>query len=196
MIPILLYHSIGEDFSGPLGPYTISPSRFAEHMKWITERGFTTLTVSGLQQALDRGSGLPRRPIVISFDDGLADFVTGALPILAAHGHASTMFVTTAGTWPSSPRGLAGRRTMSRREVFDVHEAGVEVASHGHLHHQLDLRSRRAVGEDLRTSKELLEDLVQGPVTSFAYPHGYNRAATRTSSAMRGSRPPAPSAIS
>jgi peptidoglycan/xylan/chitin deacetylase (PgdA/CDA1 family) len=148
-------------------------------MAWVADRGFTTMTVTRLQELLDGGASLPIRPLLITFDDGLADFVDDALPVLQRHGHASTMFVTTAGTWNERPRALAGRRTLSAAQLLGLRDAGVEVASHGHEHHQLDLRPRLEVERDLRTSKSLLEDLLQGPVKSFAYPHGYNRAATR-----------------
>jgi peptidoglycan/xylan/chitin deacetylase (PgdA/CDA1 family) len=178
-IPILCYHSVSEDTSGPLGSYSLPPGLFREHMAWVADAGHSTLTVDALQRQLDAGAALPSRPLVITFDDGLADFLDDALPTLLQHGHAATMFVTTAGTWNGRPRALAGRRTLSRTEVRALHDAGVEIASHGHEHHQLDLRPRREVSADLRTSRQLLEDLLSAPVPSFAYPHGYNRHATR-----------------
>jgi peptidoglycan/xylan/chitin deacetylase (PgdA/CDA1 family) len=179
VIPILCYHSVSEDYSGALGPYSLPPRLFRQHMAWVAGEGFSTMTAARLQQCLDAGEGLPARPLLITFDDGLADFLEEALPVLQVHALVATMFVTTAGTWSKRPRALAARRTLSRTEVLALPEAGVEVASHGHQHHQLDLLPRQEVERDLRTSKSLLEDLLQADVTSFAYPHGYNRAATR-----------------
>jgi peptidoglycan/xylan/chitin deacetylase (PgdA/CDA1 family) len=185
-VPILCYHSISQDRSGPLGPYTLPARLFEDHMAWVVEQGFSTMTVAGLQQSLDAGALLPARPLLITFDDGLADFLDDALGILDRRGLTATIFITTAGTWSARPRALAGRRTLSRAEVLCLRDAGIEIASHGHEHHQLDLRRRSDVAADLRTSKELLEDLLQLPVVSFAYPHGYNRRATRDVVRMSG----------
>ena len=178
-IPILLYHSVGDDTSGPLGPYTASVTDFRDQMAWVADQGYNTLTVAEYAAALAGRRSLPERPLLITFDDGLADFVHHALPVLRLHGHACTMFVTTAATWRRRPRALAGRPTMSWAQVAALPAGGVEVGAHGHEHLQLDLLSSPRVRAELRTCKDLLEQEVQQEITSFAYPHGYNRARTR-----------------
>ena len=173
-IPVLLYHAVGDDRSGPHGPFTCSVRSFRDQMAWVADQGYSTITVGELGRALTGARPLPSKPLAITFDDGLADFWDNALPVLRAHGYASTMFVTTAGMWDRRPRGLAGRPTMSREQVSHLPACGVEVASHGHEHPQLDLVRRQRVVHELRTSKDLLEQVVQHEVSSFAYPHGYS----------------------
>jgi peptidoglycan/xylan/chitin deacetylase (PgdA/CDA1 family) len=89
------------------------------------------------------------------------------------------MFVTTAATWSRRPQALGGRRTMSWKQIGELPSSGVEVGAHSHDHHQLDLLPARTVAEQLSTCKDLLQQAVQQDVPSFAYPHGYNRRATR-----------------
>jgi peptidoglycan/xylan/chitin deacetylase (PgdA/CDA1 family) len=173
-IPVLLYHAVGDDRSGPLGAFTCPVGAFREQMAWIADQGFTTITIGELTRAHLGVHPLPSNPLAITFDDGLADFWDNALPVLRAHGFASTMFVTTAGMWGRQPRGLAGRPTMSREQVRHLPACGVEVGSHGHDHPQLDLVRRQRVVYELCTSKDLLEQTVQQEVSSFAYPHGYS----------------------
>ena len=178
-IPILLYHSVGDDASGPLGAYTSSLGDFRAQMGWVADEGFTTLTVRSYTEALEGGRPLPERPLLITFDDGLADFSRNALPVLQSFGHTCTMFVTTAVTWHRRPRSLGGRRTLSWSEIRTLQLAGVELGAHSHDHLQLDLLPASRVASQLRVCKDLLEQETQSEVHSFAYPHGYQRATTR-----------------
>ena len=94
-VPILMYHEIAtrEDTTSRLA---VSPSSFAAQLKHLHEAGFTTLTVSGLVSALaDDPARLPERPVVITFDDGFADFHSEALPLLRHYDFTATVFVTT-----------------------------------------------------------------------------------------------------
>jgi peptidoglycan/xylan/chitin deacetylase (PgdA/CDA1 family) len=178
-IPILLYHSVGNDTSGPLAPYTTSPAAFRDQMAWIVNEGYTTLTVAQYASMLLGHQPLPENPLLITFDDGLADFLDNALPMLSSYGHASTMFVTTGVTWHTRPRTLGGRTTLSWSQVAALPNSGVEVGAHSHDHLQLDLLPAPRVASQLRVCKDKLEQNLQREVTSFAYPHGYNRAVTR-----------------
>ena len=178
-IPILLYHSVGSDMSGPLAPYTTSPADFRDQMAWIANEGYTTLTVADYASMLLGHQRLPDRPLLITFDDGLADFLDNALPVLSSHGHACTMFVTTGVTWHTRPRALGGRPTLSWSQVAALPDSGVEVGAHSHDHLQLDLLPAPRVASQLRVCKDKLEQNIQAEVTSFAYPHGYNKATTR-----------------
>jgi peptidoglycan/xylan/chitin deacetylase (PgdA/CDA1 family) len=124
-------------------------------------------------------AALPDRPLLITFDDGLADFTRNALPVLQSFGHTCTMFVTTAVAWHQRPRSLGGRPTLSWSEIRTLPGAGVELGAHSHDHLQLDLLSAPRVASQLRVCKDLLEQEIQTEVRSFAYPHGYQRETTR-----------------
>lgn len=178
-VPILLYHSIGSDTTGPLGPYSTSVSDFRDQMAWVRDEGYTCLTMRQYTSMLAGESPVAARPLLITFDDGLADFVRNALPVLASFDLPSTHFITTAGTWRSRPQALAGRPTMSWSEVASLPDQGVEIGAHSHEHLQLDLLPTVQVRSQLRACKDILEQVTQGEVTAFAYPHGYNRAVTR-----------------
>jgi peptidoglycan/xylan/chitin deacetylase (PgdA/CDA1 family) len=178
-VPILLYHSVGSDTSGPLAPYTTAPADFRDQMAWIADEGYTTLSVAEYAAMLLGHQQLPDHPLLITFDDGLADFLDNALPVLSSHGHTCTMFVTTGVTWHTRPRALGGRPTLSWSQVAALPDSGVEVGAHSHDHLQLDLLPAPRVASQLRVCKEKLEQNIQAEVTSFAYPHGYNRAMTR-----------------
>lgn len=164
-IPVLLYHSVGGNRERG-DRFAVSLPRFEAHMQLLRERARESLTVSGLVGLLSSRKPPPPRPVVITFDDGYADFAELALPVLERHGLASTLYVTT---------GEVGRAGMlSWDQLGDAMQRGVELGGHTHSHPQLDLLPRSAVAQELETCKRLLEDRLGDEVTTFAYPHGYH----------------------
>src|SRR6266571_9064722 len=96
-VPILMYHSISHDASPKFKPFAVSPELFAKHMAYLHEHGYTPITVTQFANALIQGgSALPERPVVLTFDDGFADFFTDALPVLERYSFTATLYVTTA----------------------------------------------------------------------------------------------------
>lgn len=190
-IPILLYHSISEESGGPLGDYTTAPGDFRGHMNALLDAGYAPISLAQAVAAFSDApaaarSVLPERPFVLTFDDGLADFVTHAHPVLVDLGLTATMFVSTAATWRDRPLALGGRLAMSREQVAGLPGAGIDVGSHSHEHLQLDLVSPRRAADEIRRSKDLLEDCTGTSVRSFAYPHGYHRRDLRRTVARLG----------
>ena len=87
---ILMYHRVAEIDSDPWG-LCVSPRRFSEQMEVLREYG-TPLGLSRYVQALDSGSP-PRRPIVVTFDDGYIDNLSHAIPLLERHEVPATIFL-------------------------------------------------------------------------------------------------------
>jgi peptidoglycan/xylan/chitin deacetylase (PgdA/CDA1 family) len=123
------------------------------------------------------------KPVVITFDDGFADFVEQALPILIKHGMQSTVYVVTRyvggrSLWLAE-EGEAERQMMTWEQITSVHQDGVEIGAHGHLHQQLDVLPTDIVFQDILESKHLIEEHLDQPINSFAYPHGYHSSSIK-----------------
>ncbi|MEW9534337.1 polysaccharide deacetylase family protein [Microbispora sp. NPDC049125] len=181
-VPILMYHSVTDQPTPATRPHAVRPADFAAQMAYLKDGGFTPLTFAGLAAALEGGGpGLPARPIVITFDDGYADFHTEALPVLDRHGFPCTVFVTS-GWLDDAGAEAAGRpldRMLTWSQVREAAAHGVEIAGHSHSHPQLDQIPRDMVRQELRRNKALLEDRIGGAVTTMAYPYGYSSARVR-----------------
>jgi peptidoglycan/xylan/chitin deacetylase (PgdA/CDA1 family) len=89
---ILLYHQIAELDSDPWS-LSVTPRHFAEHLE-IVQRQFCALSLRQLVQGLDDGH-LPRRSVVITFDDGYADNLHNAKPLLERYDIPATVFLIT-----------------------------------------------------------------------------------------------------
>jgi peptidoglycan/xylan/chitin deacetylase (PgdA/CDA1 family) len=174
-VPILMYHSISARPPAATAPLAVHPAAFADQMAWLRDHGFTPLTLSGLDRAL------PERPVVITFDDGYADFHEVALPILARHGFPATVFVTTG--WVDDAGAEAAGRPLDRmlawRQIEEAAAAGVEFGGHSHSHPQLDQLPRPRLRDELERNKGILEERLGAPVTAMAYPFGYSSARVR-----------------
>jgi peptidoglycan/xylan/chitin deacetylase (PgdA/CDA1 family) len=180
-VPILMYHEIAtrHDTGSRLA---VSPDSFAAQLAHLDEAGFTTLTVSGLAAALaGEPARLPERPVLITFDDGFADFHREALPVLAKYGFTATVFVTTGWIADAGPRaaGPSPGRMLSWSQIREAAAAGVEIGAHSHQHPQLDQIRAERLRDELTTSKMLLEDGLGMAVPGLAYPFGYSNARVR-----------------
>jgi peptidoglycan/xylan/chitin deacetylase (PgdA/CDA1 family) len=183
LVPILLYHSVADDPPAFARPYSVTPSIFAEHLDALVARGLVALTVSGLVDAFDRRDhALVARAVLITFDDGLADFTTSALPALRQRELPSTLFVVTGclrGGKAAPTHPTIARHALHWSQLGGLRDAEVEIGGHSHSHPQLDTLSTPAAREEIRHCTALLEDALGGPVASFAYPHGYSSARVR-----------------
>ncbi len=179
-VPILVYHSVSAEPAAWIAPFAVGPAAFAAHLDAVLASGRQAVSVSQLADGL-RGQGqLPPNPVVITVDDGFADFKDHALPALAERGLPSTLYVTTGSLAGQKPESVLPPADMlSARDLPDLEAAGVEIGAHSHTHRQLDLLSGRDAASDLSRSHDLLAETLGHPIRSFAYPHGYWRARVR-----------------
>jgi peptidoglycan/xylan/chitin deacetylase (PgdA/CDA1 family) len=153
-------------------------------MGYLRDHRYTPLTVTQLARTIaDRAAPLPDRPVVITFDDGLADFYTGALPALVSHGFVATLYVTTGfvghtSRWLAS-LGEGTRPMLTWGQIAEVQASGVECGAHSVSHPQLDLIARASARDEITGGKDQLEQRLGRPVETFAYPNGYYDATVR-----------------
>ena len=89
-VPVLLYHHLAAEADGPL---TISARQFEAQIKALTEAGYTGVSLEQLVDYVEKGTELPDKPVVITFDDGYASNYEIAYPILQNYGMKATIFV-------------------------------------------------------------------------------------------------------
>ncbi len=182
-LPILLYHSISAKVAPPFQRWAVHPERFSEQLSFLRTEGYTPLTVSQLVEATTGGRTPLERPVVVTFDDGFADFYTDALPLLKKHDFVATLFLTTdyigkTSRWLAA-EGEGDRPMLSWEQVRELNCCGVECGAHTRSHPQLDTLRNAHAHDEIFGSKRALEDHLGKPALSFAYPHGYYSAVTK-----------------
>ena len=168
-LPILLYHSVADRPAAGQGCFSVRPAVFKEHVLAIADSGRKALTIRRLAAALRGEEPLPAHAVLITFDDGFAD-VRSAVELLLSERLAATAFVTSG--W------LGGDQMLSRAGARELAQLGedVEIGAHTVSHPRLDELPYGRAAAEISGSKAAIEDCVQLPVASFAYPHGaYDR---------------------
>lgn len=89
---ILVYHQINEVMTDPQ-LLCVSPKNFAEQLD-VLQKNFKTMRLQHLAQAF-QNRFVPRRMVVVTFDDGYADNLYKAKPLLERYEVPATVFVTT-----------------------------------------------------------------------------------------------------
>jgi len=158
--PVLLYHHIGDE--PKFRNYEVSTQSFAGQMAALKVRGYETVTISSLVNAIKSGAPLPERPVVITFDDGTIDVYQNAFPIMEALDFVGTFYLV--GNYIDSPD------FVSTEQVKTLLDAGWEIGSHSMTH--ADLSKTTDLNHELYGSKEFLEKAFNVPVKTIAYPFG------------------------
>ena len=173
-IPILMYHSIqATDRTGSFPYYetTTSPLKFAEHMAHLGRNGYRTISLGELQERL-RTAQPCEHCVAITFDDGFRDFYLHAYPILNRYGFTATVFLPTAfiGT---TRQEFDGTPCMTWSEVRELNATGISFGSHTVTHPRLRDLPRVKIEDELRRSRETIEENLGTKVDSFAYPFAF-----------------------
>jgi peptidoglycan/xylan/chitin deacetylase (PgdA/CDA1 family) len=165
-VVFLCYHRVGEQSSAT--EIDLPTDLFAAQMASVARRGPQTI-----EEALDalRVRGwLHGDRVVVSFDDGTADFVDIALPILVEHRVPAVLYVAT--DFVESQREFPhGGKPLSWAAIRDALSTGlVTVGSHTHSHALLDRVDAATAADELDRSIELLYERTEIMPAHFAYP--------------------------
>jgi peptidoglycan/xylan/chitin deacetylase (PgdA/CDA1 family) len=164
-----MYHRIGRlpaVQSATSDALTVEPAVFDTQMEWLAHHGYHAISDRQLLRALDLGAPLPRRPVLITFDDGYADVLYNAEPILHRLGMPATAFVITDRVGGPDPSFLTWR------QLRDLERDGFTIGSHTVRHLDLTKLSPAQTWFELRHSRQTLERRLGRPVHSLAYPYG------------------------
>jgi peptidoglycan/xylan/chitin deacetylase (PgdA/CDA1 family) len=179
---VLMYHSISDLQDDPFR-VTVRPARLARQLASLRRAGRRGVAVRELLRA--RAAGDPRRLVGLTFDDGYADFVTDALPVLAHFGCTATVFVLAGRLGGDNAWDRPGpvKALMTAADVRRAAAAGMEIGSHGLVHRPLPEADGPALAAEVGRSREVLATLCGDEVDGFCYPYG--RVGAREVAAVR-----------
>jgi len=171
---ILLYHHVS---SSTPASTSISPEAFKSHMEYL-DAHHTVVSLQDVVSAIQHNTTLPENAVAITFDDGYANILDNAHPILADLGFPYTVFI--------NPDEIGvGPKQLTWEQVIAMHNDGVVFANHtlDHLHM---LNGEQAMGErawlekvwqNVESAEKKIEDKLDISLKYLAYPFGeYNTA--------------------
>lgn len=170
-VPILMYHVVTAPRAGEAYPELWTPrGRFAATMDLLKARGYTGVTIDQVHRAWTGGPGLPRRPIVVTFDDGYLSQYMHAKPELRRLGWPGVLYLEGKNLGPGG---------LTTRQVRRMIDAGWEVGAHTLTHPDLTTVDDASLAREIAGSRALLRRRLGVPVTAFCYPAGRNDARVR-----------------
>lgn len=168
----LCYHAVSETWNHEL---SVSPEAFEEQLQLLLRRGYRP--VGAAEAAAGTGKLLH-----VTFDDAFTS-VRNALPVVERTGARATVFACTGYADDGRPLGSPELQaelderpeeleTMKWDELRELAQRGIEVGSHTISHRHLPTLSDAELADELRSSRERLEDELGRPCTALAYPFG------------------------
>jgi peptidoglycan/xylan/chitin deacetylase (PgdA/CDA1 family) len=163
-----MYHdTAAPPADAPFPELHVSTQDFRAQMRWLAEHGYRAVTMAQVLDAWEGDGLLPRRPAVVSFDDGFRSHHSKALPILSELG------------WPGvlnlqvhSEKGLPDDAALSPEMVEEMIAAGWELASHTISHADLTTVDDAQLESEVVGSRKALQRQFDVPVDHFCYPAG------------------------
>jgi peptidoglycan/xylan/chitin deacetylase (PgdA/CDA1 family) len=163
-IPILMYHVVANP---PLGsPYAglwVRPRVFAAEMAALRRAGYWAISLRQAWRAWTRGGALPRKPMVVSFDDGYLGDYTHVRPVLRRLGWPGVLNLAIQNVGP---------RNLRARQVRRLIAEGWEVDSHTVDHPDLTTLSGTGVAYELGASRRAIAKRFGVTAEFFCYPYG------------------------
>jgi len=172
-VPILMYHVIGAAPPGSRFPELFTRWRlFARQMRALHTAGYRAVTLDQVWRAWHGGAGLPRRPVVLSFDDGYRGQATEAARTLRGL------------RWPGvlnlEVDNLHVAGGLSRSEVRGMMRSGWELDAHTMSHPDLTTVTPSRLRTEVSGSRTALRRAFHAVVDFFCYPYGRFDAAVES----------------
>lgn len=168
-VPILCYHRLGAG----TGKMVVSAANFAAQIDWLARNDYRVIRLKDLREFLEGKRTLPRRAVVITFDDGYSSFYKHAYPLLKKHGFSATVFVYTDFVGAGDALTWAQMQEMAASGLVDIQG---HSKSHSNLIQRLagetDERYRERVEAEIRVPREVIRQKLRTTVTAYAYPYG------------------------
>ena len=168
-IIVLMYHHIYKyDETCDLGkPLYVDPEKFSKQMDFLLRHKYTPITLEELSKSYKNGVfKLPKKSVLITFDDGWLDNYTKAFPILKEKNIKANIFI--------SCNFIGQKNCMTWDQVLEMKNCGlISFGSHT-VNHPTDIQTLddNDILKELKESKKLLEEKLNIKIDSFAYPSG------------------------
>jgi GT2 family glycosyltransferase/peptidoglycan/xylan/chitin deacetylase (PgdA/CDA1 family) len=176
-VRVLCWHAI-TDLSDDwvLRDYGVSPAIFSHQLSALRRAGWAFLTIEEYLRFVHQRAPVPRRCVLLTFDDCYTDLATDALPVVKEHEATAAVFAVSARIGDCNRWDLhLGARPLplaTRQALLGLVEAGLEVGAHSRTHPPLTQLDDQSLRDEIVGSRQELADLGLPVPRVFAYPHG------------------------
>jgi peptidoglycan/xylan/chitin deacetylase (PgdA/CDA1 family) len=173
-LAILMYHKVDRILPGTRYPGNhVLPEAFDEQLAELKRRNYQSITLEQWIAYKEKRGGLPRRPIIITFDDGYRSTYHTAWPILRRYGFSATVFLVASLIGKTNAWDVEERQEplLSESEIREMQRGAITFGSHTQSHRALTRIPVEDAARELADSRAMLESLLDKPVTTLCYPY-------------------------
>ncbi|WP_205509170.1 polysaccharide deacetylase family protein [Longitalea arenae] len=167
-LPVLVYHRINSTKTPDF--INVATSRMREQLEYITKKGYNTIFISDLIDYFEKGTPLPPKPLMITLDDGFRDNYTDLYPLLKEFNCKANIFIVAG--FVQTPGNMGPRAEgefMTLEEAKTVCRDHIQFGLHTMYHKRYDRMTLEEIDEDMRVSKQRLDELGIPYQPCFAY---------------------------
>lgn len=192
-LPIIMYHSLLKD-KNLQNDYTISPDLFEADLKYITENGYTTITVSDLIAYVYEDKDLPDNCIMITFDDGYYNNYHYAYPLLEKYKCRAVIspIVSMTEKFTETEDVSVSYGYITTDDINEMIDSGyVEIQNHSYDMHTITPRRgveqkrgetldeyKKIISEDITKAQTYIKENTGTTPQCFVYPFGAESEST------------------
>jgi peptidoglycan/xylan/chitin deacetylase (PgdA/CDA1 family) len=171
-LPVLVYHKISSTKKPDF--LTVATARMREHLEYITKKGYNTIFLSDLIDYVENGKPLPPKPLMITLDDGFRDNYTDLYPLLKEFNCKANIFIVAGFVQiPGNMGPRAEGEFMLQEEAKTICKDHVQYGLHTMYHKNYHELTLQEIDEDMRVSKQRLDELGIPYQPVFAYSWAY-----------------------
>ena len=182
-LTILMYHRVDAIPTATRHPKNfVTPARFTDQIEALLSWGYEPITFTDwLAYRTHKAQQLPKRPFIVTFDDGYNDFATNAWPVLRRLGVPATVFLVASKTGMTNDWDHDEPRTglLDAVTIRNLEGEGVSFGGHGYSHLPLANISPNEAREEIAHCHAALVGLLSRPPEVFAYPYSNQNAKVR-----------------
>jgi len=169
-VPIIAYHHVTDAHQNDM---TVTPELFNQHMQFLSKEGYQPITLDAWCAAALHGAELPKKPIIITFDDAWKSQYEFAVPVLEKFGFPATFFAYL--------DVIGNKTTMTWEQLRELakrgHCIGCHSATHCNLTKRFDFETegqyKERIHNEIAGAKNIMEEKLGVQIRHFCYPYGY-----------------------
>jgi peptidoglycan/xylan/chitin deacetylase (PgdA/CDA1 family) len=168
-IPVLIYHKVWPSKNDQL---TITPERLREHFQFLKNEGYRALGLDEYMAIMQGDKPMPKKVVLITFDDGYRNNLTYAYPLLKELGMKATFFIIANTLMGEEMGDDPMEQKMTREELQTLDPAVVQLALHGYSHRNMAEMTIQELDMELSQSIKAIKQSGLQIQRVFAYPYG------------------------
>jgi peptidoglycan/xylan/chitin deacetylase (PgdA/CDA1 family) len=168
-VPVLVYHNFSKKKSDKTA---VGKDDFDAQMKYLKQNGYHVISMDQLLDFIDYKEQLPKKSIVITFDDAWGSIFDIALPILIKYGFTATFFIYT--------DFIGGGKAMSWKQIETLSKIGFDIQCQTKSHRNLAVPKKNesmkeylnSIETEINYPKKLIKKKLNIECKYLAYPYG------------------------